>query len=196
MSFRRREAALLAFTVVAAIVAIEYGLVFRLFPSYVWHYAPWTLWVIAGLSVALDELIQRGHTTVALVATVTVLAGFGAAIALRPTDVDKSRNQHRAVGEWIDRHSTESHPTAAMVEIGEAGFYSRADIVDYWGLLDKRADDSIRRNDFTWWLSQKPDYFVTDSTPIDLPTMALPEFQREYRYAATLGPLTIYRRIS
>lgn len=76
------------------------------------------------------------------------------------------------------------------------GYYSRADMVDYMGILNARAIDSIRRGDFSWWLSNRPDYFVTaPRIPFDVPTLALPQFQREYKSAATFGPLTVYRRI-
>ena len=87
-----------------------------------------------------------------------------------------------------------------LVEIGAIGYYSRADMVDFLGLLDSRANDSVRRGDLSWWLTQKPDYWVTSSdvaagAPLDAPTLALPDFQREYRLAATFGLVSVYQRI-
>lgn len=84
------------------------------------------------------------------------------------------------------RDSHSQHPTVAAAEIGAIGYYSRADMVDYFGLLDSRANNSVRRGDFSWWLTQKPDYWVTSTDvatgeSLDARTLALPEFQREYR---------------
>ena len=98
--------------------------------------------------------------------------------------------------EWIDRDSRSPYPRVAASEIGMIGYYSRADMVDYMGNLDARAIDSIRRGDFSWWLSNRPDFFViAPRIPVDIPTLGLPEFQREYKSPATFGPLTVYRRI-
>lgn len=64
-----------------------------------------------------------------------------------------ARRHYPEVAEWIDHDSKESHPTVAVAEIGTIGYYSEANIVDYWGLLDPRANEFIRRGDMSFWLS-------------------------------------------
>jgi hypothetical protein len=191
VTFRRRERALPALTAVAAIVLLEYGVALRMPSGYLWHYGPWTLWAIAGAAVGLEEAVRRRHRVAASIAVAIALTGSVFAVDLGP---DGIRSHYLEVAEWIDRDTHSPHPTVASREIGVIGYYGRADMIDYLGLLDARAIDSIRRGDFTWWLSNKPDYWVTPGIWIDVPTLALPQFQREYKPAATFGPLTVYRR--
>lgn len=69
-------------------------------------------------------------------------------------------------------------------------------MVDYLGLLDSRADETVRRDEFSRWLSAKPDYLVTTEQSVDAATIALPEFRHAYDCAATIGTLNVYRRNS
>jgi hypothetical protein len=196
VSIRHRELVLPILAAGAVINVIEYGIVFRLAIGYVWHYGPWTLWVITGTAVALEEIGSRFHRAALAVCVAVVAAAFLPAVHLAP---DKHRENYRAAAEWIDHDSHQPHPTVAVNEIGTVGYFSRADIVDYLGLLDATAVNWVRRNDFTWWLTQNPDYFVT--TPglaleqFDGQTTTLPQFQRDYQPAARFGDLVIYRRV-
>ncbi len=196
ISVRRRERVLPILAVAAVINVIEYGIVFRLPIGYVWHYGPWTLWVITGTAVALEEVGRRFHRAALAVGVAVVAAAFLPAVHLAP---DKYRDNYRAAAEWINRDSHQPHPTVAVNEIGTIGYYSRAEIVDYLGLLDVTAIDWVRRNDFTWWLTKYPDYFVTAPglalEKFDGQTTTLPQFQREYKPAARFGELVIYRRV-
>lgn len=196
LAFRRGGRALPLLSASAAIVLLEYGVVLRIPGTYVWHYGPWTLWVIAGVAVALEETARHGHrVTASLLLAGAVVALIAAAHV--PDAWRSVRSNYRQVAEWIDRTATSPHPTVAAGEVGALGYYSHADLVDYLGLLDSRANDSVRRNDFTWWLSVKPDYWVTPNDwSVDAPTIALPQFQREYARAVTIGPDTVYRRIA
>jgi hypothetical protein len=194
LALRRRERVVPMLAVVAVIVVLEYGVALRMSHGYVWHYGPWTLWVIVGTAAGLEEVVRRGHRVGASIAVALAMAGSVFGTHLEPNDV---RSHYREVAEWIDRDARGLHPTVATGEIGAIGYYSRADIVDYWGLLDTKAIDSVRHGDMTWWLSQKPDYWVTSPiNPPDTPTVALAQFQREYKLAATFGKVTVYRRIA
>ena len=191
-ALQRRDTALPLIAAIALVVVVEYGLVFRMSVSYLWHYAPWTLWATVGAAVGIDELLRRRHRVVAAIAMVAALGG--AALGFRSMPVE-ARSHYREVAEWIDRDSLSPHPTVAAPEIGAIGYYSRADIIDYLGLLDARAIDSVRHSDFTWWLSREPEYWVTyTGVPWDARTLALPQFQREYRQVAQFGSVTVYRR--
>jgi hypothetical protein len=195
ITVRRREQVVPILAAAAVINVIEFGVVFRLI-GYVWHYGPWTLWVIAGTAVALEEVGRRFHHAAAAVGVAVIAAAFLPAVHLAP---DKYRDHYREAAEWINRDSHQPHPTVAVNEIGTIGYYSRADIVDYLGLLDLKAIDSVRRNDFTWWLGKHPDYFVIAPglalEKFDGRTTTLPQFQREYKPAARFGELVIYRRV-
>ena len=192
VSFQRRELVLPMSTVIAVVVVVEYGIVLRLPASYVWHYGPWTLWIVIGTSVILDELLQRRKRAMAASILVTVLIGFILAVAVRPDAI--VRDQYRNAAEWIYRNSGKQHPTVAAMEIGEIGYYGKFEVVDYMGLLNSDAIPSIRQNDYSWWLSTKPDYWVTAKNPIDIRAAALPEFQHNYHAVASFGSLTVYRR--
>lgn len=191
VAFRRSESALPMLAIVAAIVVLEYGVGLRMPSSYTWHYGPWTLWVVAGGAIGLEEAARRGHRVVGTVGTALAVALSLATIQLGPPP---DRSHYREVAEWIDRDTASPHPTVAAVEIGAIGYYSHADMVDYLGLLDSRANATVRHGNFTWWMSTKPDYWVTTGKFIDAATLGLPEFQREYTSAAIIGPFTIYRR--
>lgn len=142
--------------------------------------------------IGLPLLASLYPVTVAV--TQTGFVYVVAAVPLRPRDVDRSRDQYRAIAQWIDHDSTKPHPTVATIEIGQLGYYGRADIVDCFGLLDTSADDAIRRRAFSWWPSKKPDYWVTAKTAIDSPTLTRREFRDAYTSAAVFGPLTVYWR--
>lgn len=191
VAFRRGESALPMLAIVAAIVVLEYGVVLRMPSGYAWHYGPWTLWVVAGGAIGLEEAARRGHRVVAAGGTALAVALSLATIQLGPPP---DRSHYRQVAEWIDRDTASPHPTVAAMEIGAIGYYSHADMVDYLGLLDSRANDTVRRGDFTWWLSIKPDYWITTGKFLDTATLGLPEFQREYTRVAIIEPFKIYRR--
>jgi hypothetical protein len=126
-----------------------------------------------------------------LVAFAIVGSLFG--VQLGPEEL---RSHYREAAEWIDRDSPKPHPTVAQGEIGIVGYYSRADIVDPLGLLDARALPSLRRADPSWWVSQRPDYWVTPETSLEAVTSAMPQLRNEYTRAATFGALVVYRRTS
>ncbi len=197
VSVRRQELVLPILAAAAVINVIEYGVVFRLAIGYVWHYGPWTLWVVTGTALALEEIGRRFHRAALAVGVAVIAVAFLPAVHLAP---DNYRNNYREAAEWINRDSHQPHPTVAVNEIGTIGYYSRADIVDYLGLLDSTAIDWVRRDDFTWWLTRKPDYFVTSPglalDQFDGQTTTLPQFQREYKPAARFGELVIYRRVT
>lgn len=191
-SFRRREIALPLITIIGAVVVVEYGLVLRMPASYLWHYAPWTLWATVGAAVGVDELLQRHRRVAASIVTAAALVG--AALGFRSAPVEE-RSHYREVAEWIDQDSRNAHPTVATAEIGAIGYYGRAEIIDYLGLLDPRAIDSVRRSDFTWWLNLKPEYWVSSTgASWEAQTLTLPQFQHEYHAVAHFGSLTVYRR--
>lgn len=190
---RRREFALPALAVVAAATVFEFGIALRM-PLYIWHFAPWTLWVLAGAGSGVDVLVRRGRRFSA--PAVAVVAGIAAvALAFTPGP-DEARSHYAEVAAWIDRDSQTVHPTVAVNEIGKIGYYGRADIIDYGGLLDHRAIEPLRRGDFTWWLTQRPDYWVTatEFAAFDGQATASPQFQRNYHPAAQFGTVTVYRR--
>lgn len=187
----RRDTALPILAVIAAVVMIEYGVVFRMMPSYMWHYAPFTLWAIAGTAVGVETLSRRTRAGAAVAVAVAVLGAF---VAFRAEPI-RDRAYYPAAAEWIDHDSTKPHPTVATSEIGTIGYFSRANIIDYMGLLDHRAIAPVRHGDFSWWLTQHPDYWVTGADQTwDAHTMDSPEFRREYHQATQVGSLTIYRR--
>lgn len=189
-ALRNHETGMRLLTGAAAVTVLEYGLVLRL-PMYHWHYAPFTLWVIAGSAVGLEQAMRTRWRVPALVITLVTTVAFLTDIDLGPK---ASRAPYRQAAEWIDQDSRKPHPTIATSEVGTIGYYSRGDIIDYLGLLDARANDQIRRRDFTWWLTQKPDYFVTDGTWVDAKTVILPEFNAQYSRATSFGSLIVYRR--
>ncbi|OPE49550.1 hypothetical protein BST27_18450 [Mycobacterium intermedium] len=191
-AIRRHEFALPALAVAAAIVLVEYGFVLRL-PMYYWHYAAFNMWVVAGAAYGIVEAAaqqQRLRIAAALL-TAVIAVGFIAGVDLAPK---AGRAPYRQVAEWIDRDTKAPHPTVAASEFGTIGYYSRADLVDYLGLLDSHAIPSVRHGDFTWWLTQHPAYWVTDGTWIDAAATKSADFTDHYRPAATFGPLTIYKR--
>lgn len=189
---RRQQTTIPLLMLIAVVVMVEYGLVLRMMASYLWHYAPWTLWATAAAGVGIGELSGRRRRALATLALCAALAGAGIAFRADPLP---DRAHYREAAEWIDHDSPEPHPTIAVSEIGTIGYYGRADIVDYMGMLDPRTIDSVRRSDFTWWLQQHPDYFVTGvNAPWDAQTVELPEFQRNYLPAAQFGSLVVYRR--
>jgi hypothetical protein len=190
----RRDVAVPWLAVAAAIVLIEYGVVFRL-PPYYWHYGPFTLWVIAAAAVALDQLFRRAHHVPVLAVITAAAAASVLSAGCHLQGFLDAHSHYRQVAEWIDRDSRAAHPTVAVGEIGIIGYYGRSTIVDYMGLLDARAVEPVRHNDFTWWLTQHPDYFVTAPVfALDDPVQSLPEFRHEYHLAARLGPMIVYRR--
>lgn len=190
-AWRRKLIVIPLLTVIALTIMIEYGLVFRMMASYLWHYAPWTLWATAAAGVGIGELLSRWRV---LAFTALCAALAGAVIALR-TEPLPDRAHYREAAAWIDHDSTKPHPTVAASEIGTIGYFGRANIVDFMGLLDKRAIECVRHANFTWWLTQHPDYFVTGAnTPWDTRTLSMPEFQRDYHRTAQFGSLTVYRK--
>ena len=173
----RHQTALPLLAACAFVVLVEYGLVLRMSAAYIWHYAPITLWLIA--SAAVGAVRSRILTaTLVLTGIVGTVVGF----RFDPIDI---RSNYQAAAEWIGRDSAESHPTVAVAEIGTIGYRSRVDIIDYMGLLDHRAIDFVERGDFTWWVTQRPDYWVS-AWPFDQPNSG-------YQPAARFGPLTVYR---
>lgn len=189
--YARRELAIPVLALVAVAVVIEYGIILRM-PMYIWHYAPWTLWILAGSSVGIEKLVRARIP--ALIAAAAVAAVSLLAFTPAP---DAARGRYVEVAAWIDNDSHKPHPTIAVNEIGKIGYYSRADIIDYAGLLDHRAIPALKRGDFTWWLTQHPDYFVTadEFKSFDGQALSTPQFQHEYRLVQRIGTVTIYRRV-
>lgn len=196
VAYRRGEQVLPILAVAATINMVEYGVIFRMPAGYVWHYGPWALWITAGLAVALEEAVRRNHRLVGSFAVAVSVLILITANHLQWNSLKLTRSHYREAAEWIDRDARSLYPTVAAAEIGTIGYYSRADMVDYFGLLDPKAQDWVRRNDFTFWLTAKPDYWVATKGPVDDPTLALAEFRRHYVPATRFGPLTVYRRIA
>lgn len=156
---------------------------------------PSTLWVMAGSqSVPVDA--TRGVDQVATPLPVVVTAA-GLVAAVRPgpeaarrsqpqvAQWDAIRSHYRDVADWIDRDAAGQRPAAT--DANPAGRMSPAGVVDYLGRL--AGIDDVRR-----WLSTRPDYWVCAGESVDAATTAVAEFRRDYRRAAVIGPITIYRR--
>jgi hypothetical protein len=107
---------------------------------------------------------------------------------------DAIRSHYQEVADWIDLDATGERPTAPPTAIDAIGRLSRADVVDFLGILNCSASESVSRDDVGWWLSGAPDYWITAGESAETVTTAHPEFRRDYEHAATIGPLNIYRR--
>ena len=160
LAFRtKRDHAMMMLTSSALIVVFIYGIVLRVPGTFPWYYAPWALWVIAGVAVALDEAARYGArqerrygvvaTAAALSASAVAAVGLSSTVELGPNE---HRRDYREVAAWIDHDATDPHPTVATLEIGTIGYFSRAHIIDYLGLLDPAANNHLRRGDLSWWL--------------------------------------------
>lgn len=169
--------------------------------EYLQHRGPSTLWVMTAASAAAGQTAHHVATPLPVVVTA---AGLVSAIrfgddAMRRRDPqvaqwDAIRHHYQDVAEWIDLDADCNDTAPSVSENGGIGRGGRADMVDYLGLLDCGCDDGVRRDDLTWWLSGHPDYWVTACESVEAEAFALPEFRDAYEYAATIGPLTIYRR--
>jgi hypothetical protein len=168
--------------------------------DYVGHREPSTLWLMAGANVAFDGPTRRGdHVATPLPVAVTA-AGLVSAVRFGPDAVDRRgpqvaqwdaiRSHYQEVADWIDNDAAGEPPAMASTNL-VAGRMSPAGIVDYLGLLDCSFD---RHDDVVWWLSGRPDYWVTAGASVDAASTELAEFRRDYELAAIIGPLHIYRR--
>ncbi len=128
---------------------------------------------------------------------VVTAAGLVSAVRLGPDAVrraepqvaqwDAIRTHYPEVAEWIDRDAADEHPAVPATDFAPAARMSRAGVVDFLALLD--SSDDVDR-----WLSGKPDYWVTTGESVATATTAVAEFRRDYQQAASIGPITIYRR--
>lgn len=170
-----------------------------------WYCGPWTLWVMAGRGVASGAGVWGDRVATPLAVAITAAGlvsgariGPGAAAKRDPqlAQWNEIRSHYQEIAEWIDHDTATAHPAVAATQISAAGSFGRANMVDYLGLLDSRADETVRRDEFSRWLSAKPDYLVTTEQSVDAATIALPEFRHAYDRAATIGTLNVYRRNS
>lgn len=171
-----------------------------------WYCGPWTLWVMAGRGVASGAGVWRGERVATPLAVAITAAGLVSGARIGPGAAAKRdpqlaqwneiRSHYQEIAEWIDHDTATAHPAVAATQISAAGSFGRANMVDYLGLLDSRADETVRRDEFSRWLSAKPDYLVTTEQSVDAATIALPEFRHAYDRAATIGTLNVYRRNS
>ncbi|OBK15769.1 hypothetical protein A5636_04860 [Mycobacterium asiaticum] len=172
--------------------------------DYLAHDGPSTLWVMARADAAVDTRARRDDHVATPLPVVITAAGLVSAVRRNPDaprhqapDVaqwEAIRSHYRDVAEWIDDDTGADHPAGMSADRGLAGRKGRADMVDYLISLDTGADDSVRLGDVGWWLSGRPDYWVTAGESVDAVSNSLAEFRRDYEHASTIGPLKIYRR--
>ena len=142
-----------------------------------------------GLCALVRSPLQRLAFTV-LLSFVLVVAGVQFTIHNR----GKARDDYASVGEWL-RDNTDKQSTVAAVEIGEIGWFSERDVVDYLGLLDSDANDAVARGDFLWWASHyQPDYWVTRGYFVDEPFFTSACFRSSFTPVFRAQVLTVYRR--
>ena len=172
--------------------------------DYAGHREPSTLWLMAGANAAVGNPTRRGkHVATPLPIAVTA-AGLVSAVRFGPDAVDRRgpqvaqwdaiRSHYGEVADWIDNDAAGGPLATASTDLDAAGRMSRAGIVDYLGVLDCDFDYAVRRDDVVWWLSSRPDYWVTAGASVDAASTALAEFRRDYELAAIIGPLHVYRR--
>ena len=81
--------------------------------------------------------------------------------------------------------------------MGKLGWFSERDMVDYLGLLDHRAIDHVRNDDYLWWAAHyQPDYWVTDGHFVDEPFLASACFTDHFEAVLKRPQLTVYHRTS
>ncbi len=176
---------------------LERGVVLGMPDNYLWQMGPSTLWVMAGAEATPGDPHPRvGQFATPLPVAVTA-AGLVSAVRLgsdavrrsepRVAQWDAIRSHYREVADWIDRDAAGGQPAAPATEFNPAGRMSHAGVLDYLGLLD--SDDDV-----DGWLSHKPQYWVTTGESVEAATTAVAAFRRDYRHAAVIGPLNIYRR--
>jgi uncharacterized membrane protein YhiD involved in acid resistance len=172
--------------------------------DYVGHRSPSTLWLMAGAEAAVGGPIRRGdHVATPLPVAVTA-AGLVSAVRFGSDAVERRgpqvaqweaiRSHYQEVADWIDNDAAGGSLATAATDFNAAGRMSRAGLVDYLGLLNCSVDDAVRRDDVLWWLSGRPDYWVTAGASVDAASTELAEFRRDYVLAAIIGPLHVYRR--
>ncbi|WP_253847264.1 MULTISPECIES: MgtC/SapB family protein [Mycobacterium] len=154
------------------------------------HSGPSALWVMAGATTA------TGNNLIATPLPVVITAA-GLVSGIRPgpeatrgappqvAQWNAIRSTYRDVADWIDNDAAGAE--LAAPDVGLAGRMSAAGVVDYLGLVDDSADADR-------WLSTKPEYWVTAGASVDAASMAVATFRRDYRVAAVIGPITVYRR--
>jgi hypothetical protein len=86
----------------------------------------------------------------------------------------------------------------AAAEIGRIGSFSDRTMVDYLGLLDRRAVPHVAQADWDWWVQElRPDYWVADGNAEFTPDAAVksnPAFNAAYLPVMATEHLTVYQR--
>jgi len=190
--------AVVTLTLSTVVISVGYGLIFRI-ASYPWYYA---LAIYCGLVLA-GLGIEFPFTSVTLSRPVrwACVAALGITIVVcNLSDVQSqpsgARQRYEVVGTWLERNAPRN-ATVAASEVGKLGWYSGHEMVDYLGLLDRRADRHIRHDDFEWWASYyQPDYWVTDLGYIDAKFAASRCVEDHFEVVYRAPPLVVFRRAS
>jgi len=196
----RHSAWQVATTLVLATLAILvlYGVAFRI-PSYPWYWVLpiYTMSVLSalGLEFAVTAVDLRVTTRTVIVAALAFALVAVNLHELQPGP-NPTRTDYEYVGNWL-RHHTAPDATVAATEVGKLGWFSERDMVDYLGLLDHRAIDHVRNDDYLWWAAHyQPDYWVTDGHFVDEPFLASACFTDHFEAVLKRPQLTVYHRTS
>lgn len=197
----RQEVGLLAPLAAAAAVHLAvYGMLHV--AAYPWHMVLeyYLAIVLAGVAVgALWPRLRERRSFLARALVIgyvawLVVSGFGEIQKMEP-----NRSEIPLVSDWLARNTS---PTAVVAagEVGSLGLLSDRRMVDYLGLLDSRANDHLRRQDWNWWLAAyQPDYWVTYRTnswaPLT-PVSTLPWFGDVFRPVYETQYMVVYQRVA
>jgi len=134
-------------------------------PSYHWYYAPFFylllifacrgIWRLSAILLAKGVLDFRALAFFPLCAltifSLTKVVSFNEKGGLE---------EYVTIGRWIEKN-TAPDASVAMVEIGTVGWYSKRNIIDILGLVNKYNADYISKGDLYGWLYHyQPDYIL------------------------------------
>ena len=176
--------------------AVAYGLVLEV-ASYAWYVAL-PVFLLAWLAgCGAERLVMARSTSTCRVAVGSGLLAAAVVSATLTPSMLPIRQEHVAVSEWLATN-TAADATVAAAEIGRIGSFSDRTMVDYLGLLDRRAVPHVAQADWDWWVQElRPDYWVADGNAEFTPDAAVksnPAFNAAYLPVMATEHLTVYQR--
>jgi hypothetical protein len=194
MTFTRPRPLLLLFSA-SAISFLMYEFVLRI-AGYPWYVASIVYTGLLLTAVGLDFVASR--SLLLRIGAVGVAAALVALGILNPYQMSPERRDDATVAQWL-RRNAKPHDTVASAEIGQLGYVSKLQMVDYLGLLDPRANSHIQRQDWPWWVNVYcPNYWVTSTIShhwvVEKNVLTSKPFQEEYRLVYHTPHVEVYGR--